>query len=151
MTPSRSSPKTCIILIYLKGPGSLPMQAKLLTGWQCNSFILQEKGSFNRSLNIIQATLKSWVQHIKTIPGNLLLIASWYQPGFRDLAFTSRSFKTFDMSNERAGWLGSRDLGKRPGNFAIWALHPGYPDERRDEFWRSGWHCLALPAVFCTS
>ena len=55
-------------------------------------------------------------------------------------------------------WLGSRDLGfsnrdlgKRAGNFAIWTLHPGYRDERRDEFWRSGWHRLALPAVFSTS
>ena len=54
-------------------------------------------------------------------------------------------------SYERAGWLGSRDLGKRAGNFAIWTLHPGYRDERRDEFWRSGWHRLALPAVFSTS
>ena len=27
------------------------MQAKLLTGWQCNCFILQEKGSFNRSFS----------------------------------------------------------------------------------------------------
>ena len=27
------------------------MQAKLLTGWQCNCFILQEKGSFHRSVS----------------------------------------------------------------------------------------------------
>ena len=39
-------------------------------------------------------------------------------------------------SYERVGWLGSRDLGfsnrdlsKRAGNFAIWTLQPGYPDE----------------------
>ena len=34
--------------------------------------------------------------------------------------FTSKSFVKFSMcSYERAGWLGSRDLGKRAGNFAI--------------------------------
>ena len=36
------------------------MGATLLTEWQCNN-ILQEKRP------------KSWVQHVKTIPGNLLL------------------------------------------------------------------------------
>ena len=53
-------------------------------------------------------------------------------------------------SYERTGWLGCRDLGfsnqdlgKRAGNFAIWTLHPGYRDEQRDKFWRSGWHCIA--------
>lgn len=35
--------------------------------------IRQEKGTFNRSFNILQASLKIWVQHVKTIPGNLLL------------------------------------------------------------------------------
>ena len=45
-----------------------------------------------------------------------------------------KSFVKFAMcSYERAGWLGSRDLGKRAGNFAIRTLHPGY----RDEFRRS--------------
>ena len=65
---------------------------------------------------------------------------------------TSKSFVKFSMcSYERAGWLGSRDLGKRAGNFAIWTLHPGYWNERRDEFSWSGWHRLSLPAVFYTS
>ena len=33
---------------------------------------------------------------------------------------TSKSFVKFSMcSCERAGWLSSRDLGKRAGNFAI--------------------------------
>ena len=36
-----------------------------------------------------------------------------------------------------------RDLGNR--------VCPVNRDERRDEFWRSGWHRLALPAVFFTS
>ena len=65
---------------------------------------------------------------------------------------TSKSFVKFSMcSYERASSLGSRDLGKRAWNFAKWTLHHGYPDERRDEFWRSGWHRLVLPAVFSTS
>ena len=65
---------------------------------------------------------------------------------------TSKSFVKFSMgSYERASWLGSRDLGKRAWNFAKWTLHHGYPDERRDEFWRSGWHRLVLPAAFSTS
>ena len=65
---------------------------------------------------------------------------------------TSKSFVKFSMcSYEREGWLGSRDLGKRAGNFAIWTLQPGYRDKYRDEFWRSGWHHLPLPAVFSIS
>ena len=39
--------------------------------------IRQEKGTFNRSFNILQASLKIWVQHVKTIPGNLLLTVSY--------------------------------------------------------------------------
>ena len=40
--------------------------------------------------------------------------ASSLEPGFRDLAFTSKSSVKFSMrSYDRAGWLGSRDLGKR--------------------------------------
>ena len=76
-------------------------------------------------------------------------------PRSRD-RLTSRSFvKVSICSYERAGWLGSqdlgfsnRDLGKRARNCAIWTLHPGYRDEWRDEFWRSGSHRLELPAVF---
>ena len=72
---------------------------------------------------------------------------------------TSKSFVKFSVcSYKRAGWLGSRDLGffnrdlgKRAENFAIGTLHHGYRDERRDEFWRSRRHRLALPAVFSTS
>ena len=33
---------------------------------------LPEWGSFNRNFNILQATQKSWVQHVKTIAGNLI-------------------------------------------------------------------------------
>ena len=69
---------------------------------------------------------------------------------------TSKPFLKFSKcSYERAGWLSSqdlrfcyRDLGKRAGNFAIWTFHPGYRDERRDEYWRSGQHRLSMPAVF---
>ena len=77
------------------------MQTKLLTGWQCNCFILQEKGIFNRSFNIMQATLKNWVQHIKTIPRNLLLSASSCESGFRDLAFNSKSFLKLSICHMR--------------------------------------------------
>ena len=59
------------------------------------------------------------------------LRASSYEPGFRDLALPLNSFVKFSMSSyDRAGWLGSRDLGffnrdlgKRAENFA------GYRDE----------------------
>ena len=48
--------------------------------------------------------------------------------------YTSKSFEKFSMcSYERAGWLGSRDLGKRAGNFTMWTLQPGYRDKYRDE------------------
>ena len=54
-------------------------------------------------------------------------------------------------SCERAGWLGSldlgfsnRDVGKRAENFSIWTLQPGYRDEWMNEFWRSGLHRLAF-------
>ena len=48
--------------------------------------------------------------------------------------YTSKSFEKFSMcSYERTGWLGSRDLGKRAGNFAMWTLQPGYRDKYRDE------------------
>ena len=56
--------------------------------------------------------------------------ASSLEPGFRDLAFTSKSSVKFSMrSYDMAGWLGSRDLAKRAGNFAIRTLQPGYRGE----------------------
>ena len=61
---------------YLHERAWADIQATLFTEWQCSFFILQKYGSFKRSFNIPQATLKSCVQPIKTIPGNLLLTVS---------------------------------------------------------------------------
>ena len=47
-----------------------------------------------------------------------------------------------DLGNREAGWK-SRHMN------TTYRLR--YRDEWRDEFWRSGWHRLALPAVFSTS
>jgi len=58
-------------------------------------------------------------------------------------------------SYEWAGWLGSRDLGKLAGNFAIWTLHPLSPpfffffagynaDVRRCSFFVLGLPVLSL-------
>ena len=51
-----------------------------MTEWQCNFFLLQELGSFNRSFYILQVSLKKgWVKRAGSsmsklhIPGNLLL------------------------------------------------------------------------------
>ena len=52
-------------------------------------------------------------------------------------------YKKFD---EKAGWLGYRDLGNRAGNFPIWTLQPGY----RDCPWRAIFSC-ARPVRSLTS
>ena len=51
-------------------------------------------------------------------------------------------------SYERAGWLGYRDLGKRAGNFAIRALHPGYREENNAMHFRDRTDITELLVLF---
>ena len=47
------------------------MQAALLTEWQCNFLYYKSKVALKEA-SILQAPLKSYVQPVKTISGNLL-------------------------------------------------------------------------------
>ena len=47
------------------------MQAALLTEWQCN-FLYYKSNVALKEASMLQATLKSYVQPVKTISGNLL-------------------------------------------------------------------------------
>ena len=55
---------------------SLRIRITVIYVWKCLNWLmhatLPEYGSFNRTFDILQATQKSWVQHVKTKAGNLI-------------------------------------------------------------------------------
>ena len=86
--------------------------------------------------------LRPWTLDIfYTLSFRALLRASSYEPGFRDLALPLNSLM---CSYERAGWLGSRDLGKWAGKFFHMNTSARLPEWKRDELYEWILHRLKL-------